>query len=138
MSDWKQKLKNSVVPSLISGAIGTGVYYFMYGTATQGITVPFGPLQISPMLAVGGGVAMGTLVGEVATEFVLPKIQGAGYNGYEEMAIPPVLSGLGSWLAVKMLVTKDAEFMTPFLLGAASSSLGKTVYGVAQVEKMLL
>jgi hypothetical protein len=99
--------------------------------------VPIGPLQLSPMLAVGGGIAAGTLVGEVATEFVLPKIQGSGYSNYEEMAIPPILSGVGSWLALKMLVSKDAEFMTPFLLGAGSSSLGKTVYGVVQVEKML-
>jgi hypothetical protein len=137
MSDWKQKLKNSIVPSLISGAIGTGVYYFIFGSATQSITVPFGPIQLSSMYAVGGGIAVGTLVGEVATEFVLPKIQGSGYSSYEEMAVPPVLSGLGSWLTMKMLITKDAQFMTPFLLGAASSSLGKTVYGVVQVEKML-
>jgi hypothetical protein len=136
MSDLKQKIKNSVIPSVVSGAIGTGIYYFMYGN--PGVTVPFGPIQLNPMFAVGAGITVGTLVGEIATEFVLPKIQGSGYSNYEEMVIPPVLSGLGTHLALKMLVTSEAEFITPFVMGAAASSLGKTVYGMLEMEKMLL
>lgn len=124
-----QRLKNAMLPSLLSGAIGGAVYYFMYNTPEMGaIKVPFGPIELTPFMAVGGAVAAGTLVGELSTQFVLPWVQGSGYQAMEEFAIPPALAGVGSVAAMKLLIGGD-EMLPIFLLGAGSSVGAKYIYG---------
>lgn len=132
-----QRIKNSIVPSLLSGSIGGAAHYFMYRAVNDAVKVPFASFEVSPFMAVGGAIAVGTLSGEILTQFALPYFQGnAMYGGLEEIAIPPAMAGVGTVAAVKFLIGGD-EMLNPFLLGAASSVGAKYITGAFEIESML-
>lgn len=131
-----QRFKNAIMPSLLSGAIGGTIYYFMYNSPEMGaIKIPFGPIELAPYMAVGGAVATGTLAGEILTQFVLPYFQGSGFEGVEEFVIPPAMAGLGSYGAMKLLIG-GSEMLPIMALGAGSSVGAKYIYGAFELDKM--
>lgn len=129
-----QRAKNAIMPSLMSAAVGTAAYYFIYGSID--VKLPYGPIQLAPHFAVGASVGLGTFVGEIGTQFVLPMVQGTSYQSMEEFVIPPALAGLGSFLALKTFVGGD-EMMPIVLLGAASSIGAKYLYGGLEGNKIV-
>lgn len=131
------KIKESVIPSVITGAIGAGVYYFMYNIpGMENIKVPFGPLELSPIMAIGAASGLGNLVGETATHFVLPHIQSMGLVQKEEFIVPPILSGVSTYLVSRFMVSENAELLPTFLIGAGSSAGAKYVYGMVDYKSL--
>ncbi len=124
-----QKLENTIVPSLIAGAVGSGIYMLIYGN--QEIDVPLGPLDVPVWAAVGATVAIGNAAGEVLTQYVLPMIpKNENFQKYEEMVIPPLMTGLSTHLAMRFLVSENTELVPSLAIGAGSSVGGKYVYGM--------
>ena len=142
-----QRAKNAIMPSLMSAAVGTAAYYFIYGSID--VKLPYGPIQLAPHFAVGASVGIGTFVGEIGTQFVLPMVQGTSYQSMEEFIIPPALAGLGSFLALKTFVAGlgsllalktfvgGDEMMPIVLLGAGSSIGAKYLYGGLEGNKIV-
>lgn len=129
MTTTLDKLKNSVIPSALAGASAVGIYYLLYGDIST--PVPFGPMEMPVWGAIGGSVAVGNMVGEITTEFVLPMIpKNEKFQGYEEKIVPPVLSGLGSYLAMRFLVSENTSLFESMAIGAGGSIAGKYIYGI--------
>lgn len=125
-----EKLKKSIYPSVLAGAAGIGVYYFLFDSDLM-TAVPFGPINVPVSLAVGGSVLIGNMAGELLTNFVLPLIpKNEMFQNYEEMVIPPALASLSTYLTMKILVSEDTQVLPALVTGGAGSIAGKYVYGM--------
>lgn len=132
-----EKLKESAIPSLLTGVVAGGIYYLMYNQPGFGnIKIPVGPIELNPMMAVGTVAAIGNLAGETATHFVLPHFQNMGLVGREELIVPPVLSGLGTYLGARFLISENAEFLTTAAIGAGASVGSKYIYGMVNPKSL--
>lgn len=124
------KLKKSVVPSLFAGGVSVGLTYLLYDKNLM-MPVPFGPLEVPAFVAIGGSCTIGNMAGEVLTEFVLPMIpKNESFQKYEEAIIPPVLAGASTYLAMKFLISDNANFQNSFVIGAGGSVVGSRIYGM--------
>ena len=125
-----EKLKNSIVPSVFAGATSVGIYYllFFFFLVTE---VPFGPISLPVWGAVAGACTLGNMAGEVLTEFVLPMIpKNESLQKYEDMVIPPAISGLATYLTMRFLVSNNTKPLESVILGSGGSVLGSYVYGM--------
>lgn len=131
------KLKETFIPSILTGAIGAGAYYFMYNQpGMMSMKVPFGPIELNPIFAVAGSAMVGNLVGETATHFILPYVQSYGTVAHEELIVPPVLSGISTYLAARFMVSENAEILPTFLIGGGSSVASKYIYGMIEPKSL--
>lgn len=129
MESFKKKIENTLVPSLFAAGVGAGAYYFMYGS--QEIeSVPLGPLNVSLPIAVGGTVFIGNVAGEILTQFILPMLpEDEQFKKIQEMVVPPAITGLSTFLSMRILVSENTELLPAILLGGGSSIGGKYIYG---------
>jgi hypothetical protein len=124
-----QKLENTIVPSLIAGAAGAGIYFLMYGN--PGVNIPLGPLELPSWAAVGATVAIGNVGGEILTQYILPLIPKVkDYQSLEEMVVPPALAGVSTYLAMRFLVSENTELIPALAVGTGGSIGGKYIYGM--------
>ena len=129
------KLKNALIPSAFAGAASVGVYYIIAGQDLSG-TVPFASFEVPIWGAVAGSSALGTLGGEILTEFVLPMIpKNQEFAQIEEHVIPPVAAGLTTYAAMNLLVSSNTSFINAFIIGSGGSVGGKYLYGMTGMAK---
>lgn len=122
------KLENTLVPSLLAGAIGAGVTYFMYPSA--GVKIPFGPLELDPFIATGLAVGLGNMGGEILTQYVMPYIpKNQSFANLEEKVVPAITAGLATY-GLAYVLTGGADLKTAMLIGGGSSVASKYVYGM--------
>lgn len=128
-----EKLKNVFVPSLFAGAASAGLYYLLidHDISTD---VPFAGMDVPVWAAVAGSSAIGTMIGEVASEFITPMItKSETLQGLEHTVLPPALAGLGSYLAFRFLVSDQTSITNALIIGAGGSVVGgyvsNTMYG---------
>lgn len=125
-----QKLKDATVPSIYSSVASLGLYYVMVdGNLTM--KVPFALTELPIYGAILGSSFIGSEIGSLATEFVAPKIPLVkDFEGLEMMAVPAALSGLSTWLAMKMLISSETEFKQAFIIGAGGNLIGQNIYNM--------
>lgn len=125
-----EKLKNTLVPSIFAGAVGTAAFYFIYDHELMA-KIPFAGTELPVGLTVGLTVGLGNMAGEVLTQFVLPLIpKNEMFQNYEEHIVPPILAGLGSFAAMKILVSENTLFLPAMVVGASGSVGGKYLYSM--------
>jgi hypothetical protein len=122
-----QKLEQVFVPSLFAGASSIAIFYLLYDKNIS-VEVPFASMAVPAYAAIGTTVALGNMAGEVVSEFIIPKLnKNPMFLNMEDKIVPPVTTGLASYLAMRTLVSSETNFGQAFVLGAASSVTGKYV-----------
>ncbi len=129
-----KKLENTIVPSLIAGGVGAGLFVLLYGN--PGMDIPLGPIDVPAIVAVGATVAIGNAAGELLTQYVVPYIpQSKTFEKIEDVAIPVGMAGLSTYLAMRFLINSDIDFLPPLIVGGGGSLGGALVY--SQIYGML-
>lgn len=119
------KIKEEVVPALFAGGVAMGVGYYL-GAQNFNVNVPvLGSTNAA--LVLGGAAAAGHLGGAIATDYVLPSLQGNTYFEGEDKVVPPALSGLSTYLVMKV-INPDVDLSYAVGLGAGSSAAGIYAY----------
>ena len=123
------KIKKTIVPSLFAGAASAGIFYVMYGAEIFSANVYIAGMQVPSYAAVGLSSALGTVAGEVLTEFVLPMIpSNQSFKKYEDLVIPPAIAGLATYGVMRFMISENTEFVNSVLIGAGGAVGGKYVY----------
>lgn len=123
-------VKKVFVPSIFTGIGSIGIYYLLVDS-DLGVQIPLGSMSLPAWAVVGGSATVGNMIGEVASEVITPMIAGKGsYQKYEDAILPPVLSGLGTYLVFKMFVSDQTSLVNSILIGAGGSVAGKYIYGM--------
>ena len=125
-----QKLKDATIPSIYSSVASLGLYYVLVdGNLTM--KVPFANTELPIYGAILGASFIGSEVGSLATEFVAPKIPLIkDFEGVEQMVIPAALSGLSTYLAMRMLISSETDFKQAMLIGAGGNLIGQNIYNM--------
>lgn len=126
-----EKLKDATIPSLFAGVASVGVYYILIdGSLTA--QVPFMNTTIPVYGAIAGATFVGAEIGELITQSGLlnniPMIKDV--QGIERGVLSPVTSGLGTWLAMRTLISPETDFKNAFIIGAGGDFVGKYAYGM--------
>lgn len=126
----EKKLKDSIMPSLYSGVAGVAIYFAMYDKDLL-TPLPLGPIEVPTALAVGATVMVGNMIGETISHFALPMISQYGVaQAIEENVIPPLFASVGSYLAMRTLVSDETYLIPSAIIGGGGSVAGKYVYGM--------
>lgn len=127
-----EKLKEVFIPSLVAGGIGIGLYYALESNSfSESVPLNLLNIEVPAYAVVGGAITLGNMGGEILTEVVTPMItQNRNLERYEEMVIPPALSSLATYGAIKLLLNTESPQMVPLVaIGAGSSIAGNFIYG---------
>ncbi len=128
MSDGRsiaQKIKDELIPSLASGAIGVLASSFFLGIDMK-MQIPFGSMSVPAWVAIGGTLTAADMIAYASHDYVLeyiPMIQ--SFATVENKLLAPVLSGAATYLVLREAVSTDVSLINTFLLGAGSSIAGK-------------
>ena len=119
-----EKLKDELIPSLASGAVGVLASSFLLGVDI-GTTLPVGSLNLPAWAAIGGVITASDLVAYASHDWVLEKIPAIhGFATYENKLLAPVLSGLATYALFVTAVSPDTSLTNSILLGAGSTIVG--------------
>lgn len=125
------KLKKVFIPSLVTGATAAGLLLLLDGQNTSSV-VNFLGMEVPAYGMIAGAATIGNMAGEVLTDVVLPYAERGMSKDVlkiEDMVIPPALSGLSTYGAVRFLTNlQDVPLMNVGLLGAGSSVVGNYIY----------
>ncbi len=117
--DWKEMASKAA----LTGAIATAASFLLVGDGPAS----FGGISIPSSLALGLGAAGGSVVGDLAHQYVLPHIpQDQKYLGIESAAISIGAAAGGAYLASSMF--GDYPAITPLVIGGASYASSDYVY----------
>ena len=120
------KIKEEAIPALFAGGVAMGVGYYL-GAQNFNVNVPlFGSTNAA--LVLGATAGAGHLGGAIATDYVLPKLQGSTYFEGEDKIVPPALAGLSTYAVMKVLINPDVDLSYAVGLGAGSSAAGIYTY----------
>ena len=120
-----EKLKDELIPSLASGAVGALAASFIMGVDLN-LILNVGNMEVPAWVAVGGTIAAADLVAYASKDFVLEKIPTfKNYGGLENRILPPVLAGGATYLLFRTAISSDVSLTNSFLLGAGSSIVGR-------------
>lgn len=123
-----QKLSEIFVPSLLSTAVGLGIYKFVLGENLSE-SAPFLNMEIPAYAAVGGSIFAGAVTGEFLSDIVIPKIPKINALGsVQEFALPPLITGLSTYGSIYVLMSKNASLSNAILVGASANIGGKYAY----------
>lgn len=121
------KLKQIIVPSLISSIASVGIYKFVLGEDLQ-TDIPFMNYSLPAYQVVGMSSLIGSVAGEFLSDVVIPAVPKLDALGsVQDMILPPSIAGLTTYGTLRILVSEDASFKNGFLLGASSNIVGKYV-----------
>lgn len=122
-----EKLKDELIPSIASGAVGVLASSFLLGVdLSTNLTV--GNMNIPAWVAIGGVISASDLVAYVSHDFFLEKLPALqGFATYENRLLAPVLSGASSYLLFRTAISADTSITNAVLLGAGSTIGGKYI-----------
>jgi hypothetical protein len=126
MATITDKIKEDLVPALISGSLGALGYSFVFGQSLSD-PVPLLGMYLPGGLAVGGVVGASHLVGNVLQDQVLSMIPSNSYLTAEGGLIKPILGGASTY-GLFRLNGLDPGFVNGFGLGAVSVVGGTYAY----------
>lgn len=120
-----EKLKDEIVPSLASGAIGVLASSFILGVdLTSSINI--NGMSMPVWSAIGSVITLADLGAYASHDYILEKIPTLqNISSYENKIGAPVLTGLASFGLFKLGISSDVSFTNSFLLGAGSSVGGR-------------
>lgn len=122
-----EKLRDELVPSVASGAIGVLASSFILGVDLS-MSLPVGSMTLPAWAAIGGVIAGADLVSYASHDYVLEKIPSLQrFATYENRLLAPVLSGVATYGLFRTAVSPDVSLTNSFLLGAGSTVGGKYV-----------
>jgi len=118
-----QKISETLVKPAVAGVIAGITAPFLFGIDMKDKINFLGLFDINVMLGVGGAAALGTALGTVSKDWILPYIpRNSKWAEMEGMIITPVLSGLGTTLLlIKNVDGTPASYFKVFALGAGSA-----------------
>lgn len=123
-----QKLKDATIPSLYSSAASLGLYYVMVDS-NMTMQIPFANMSLPVWGAIGAASFIGAELGNLATEFVAPKIPVIeNFESIEKVVVPASLSGLGTYIVMRTLISAETDLKQSFLIGAGGSLVGGALY----------
>ena len=123
-----EKLKDATIPSVFSAGAAVGLFY-VFVDKNLSIDIPFANTNLPLWAAIGGASFIGAELGQLGTEFLGPKIpMMEKFEGVEKAVIPPVMSGLATYLSIRTLISENTDFMRAFLIGSGGDILGKYAY----------
>lgn len=128
MSDGRsimEKLKDELVPSLASGAVGVLASSFLLGVdlSTQ---VPLGSINMPAWVAIGGVLTAADLAAYASHDYIIENISALkSISNYENRILAPALSGIASYALFATAISPDASLTNSVLLGAGSSVTGR-------------
>ena len=126
MSFSMEKVKEEVVPGLFAGGIAAAATMYLGGGSAYVNFPLIGNIPVP--LALGGVAAAGHITGAIATDYVLPSLQGNTYFEGEDKIIPPLMAGGATALAMKLLISPNSDIQTSVIFGAGSSAAGIYAY----------
>ena len=126
-----EKVKQVLVPSLFSAGASLIIYKYLLGEELSE-PVPFmGSMSYPAYIVVGASSMVGSISGELLSDVVIPKIPVIeSLKSVQEFLLPPSITGLTTYGALRVLVSEETSFKNGFLLGAGSSVLGKYAYNM--------
>ena len=120
-----EKLKDELIPSLASGAIGAIAASFFLGVDLS-MKLNIANMDMPAWAAIGGTVTAADMIAYFSKDFVLEKIPVLkNYGGLEERILPPVLTGAATFALFKTAISSDASLTNSILLGGGSSIVGR-------------
>jgi hypothetical protein len=125
-----QKLQESLIPSLFAAGGSVLVAGALFGMDELKVPVNISSLQLNSGMLIGASSFVGSLGGELITEFVLPMVmkQSAEVIRLEQAYVPPVVDGLATYGAMRTFISQDTSFMNSMITGAGGSLIGKYAY----------
>ena len=120
------KVKEDLVPALLSSAISIGAYSLVFGESPMD-SVPFFSTQLPGGIVVGGTVFGSHLVGNILQEHVLNMVQSKGIANIEGSLLKPIISGASTALIFKLGVSSDSDLIKSFGIGAGSVITGQYI-----------
>lgn len=128
-----KNMKDVAKKALYAGAVGTAAAYFLGESGNAS----FLGVQMNAPLVVGVGTASGSVVGDLASGYLINSLdQSSDMKSIESTAIKLGLSGAGTVLALKVGANSNPT-MEGFLLGSASKFVGDGIFTEADVIGML-
>lgn len=125
-----EKVKQVIMPSVFSAGASLLIYKFLL-KENLSEDAPFLGNIYPAYVVVGASTFVGSMAGELLADVVIPKIPKIEALGtIQEAILPPSLTGLTTYGALRLLVSGDTSFKNGFLLGAGSSVVGKYAYGM--------
>jgi hypothetical protein len=120
-----EKLKDELVPSIFSGAIGVLASSFILGVDLN-LDISVGSMNMPLWSIVGGVITSADLLAYASHDYILEKIpQLQNISSVENKIGAPILTGLASYGLFKSGISSDVSFTNSFLLGAGSSVGGR-------------
>jgi len=120
-----EKLKDELVPSLASGAIGALAASFLLGVDLS-IQLSIGNMNLPAWAAIGGVISISDLISYASHDYVLEKIPAIQkFATYENRILAPALTGLATYTLFRTTISSDASLTNSFLLGAGSTIGGR-------------
>ncbi len=124
------KVKEELIPSIFAGGVGILGASFVLGVdLSQNLSV-FG-MSVPTWAAIGSVIAGSDIIAYASHDFVLekiPAIQNSGIATMENRLLAPVLSGAACYILLREGISTDVSLVNSFLLGGASSIVGKYGY----------
>lgn len=125
-----EKLKDASIPSLYASGASLALYYFMIDSNIS-MKVPVGNMEVPIWAAIGGASFIGSEIGNLATEFIIPRIPVLkDFEIVEKTLVPAALSGLSSFLVMRTLISPDVVFKDSFIIGAGGQLIGSNLYNM--------
>ena len=120
-----EKIKDELIPSLASGAVGAIASSFFLGVdLTMKLNVA--NMNLPAWAAIGGTITAADMIAYFSKDFVLEKIPVLkNYGGLEEMILPPALTGAATFMLFKTAISSDVSLTNSLLLGGGSSIAGR-------------
>lgn len=118
-----EKMSGMGFKALVTGAVGAGIAMGYYGESLSNM-VPLAGFSVPSPVAVGATTAVGSVVGDLATSYILPMIPGnsGSMAGAEGMAVGFAASGAAAMWAQKQW---SGEYKTEgFVVGGLSNLAG--------------
>lgn len=129
-----EKLKDEIIPSLASGAVGALASSFILGVDLN-MNLNIANMNIPAWVAIGGTITVADLVAYIGHDYVLEKIPTfQSFATYENRILAPVLSGVATYALFRTAISVDTSLTNSFLLGAGSSITGR--YSADTLKKM--
>ena len=126
MENKKGKIVETLAKPAFVGVVGALGARVLLGE--DGDLVLFGKALLG-WLGIGGTVMLGSYIGEVSHEWLLPLIpKNEKYASLEGAVLSPVICGLSVYGIMKVGNVVDPEFIRTFALGAGSEVAGDYAY----------
>jgi len=122
-----EKIKEIILPSVLTGVFATSAYKFIL---KEDISEPINFLSYSTPAYIGitATVGLAAMASEFIEEIIVPHIPKLNnYQHIQDMIVPPTITGVTTYGAIKLINGADPSFKEAFLLGAGSNIAAKYI-----------